>query len=223
MLLGWRPTRWRHVIRQQFAHTPAMIRDPSGHRRGGLAPGIRQTRMRGTEIIDRPDQVHPMVQRQCAARQCTPSTSQRYQTLTKRRVQPLDVRRVDHAVALGPTPERLNARWGAIHEAAFDVDDTPLGVALHDLGDAEVAPRTPPRVSLCSRLHGGTQGLAPCPDVSTQPSVYRHSGWWSAQARTRSRSRRLSAMARCAWTAPANPKRVQTSSARAIPTMPPWT
>ena len=37
-LRGWRPTRWWHVIRQQFSHTPAMIRDPGGHRRGGLGP-----------------------------------------------------------------------------------------------------------------------------------------------------------------------------------------
>src|SRR5438034_11835596 len=41
----------------------------------------------------------------------------------------LDVGRVDHAVALGPTPERLNARGRAIHDAAFDVDDAPLGIA----------------------------------------------------------------------------------------------
>ena len=94
-----------------------------------------------------------MVQRQRVARQCTPSTGQRYQTRTKRRVQPLDIRRVDHAVALCPTPKRLNARGGAIHDTAFDVDDTPLGVALHDLCDADVAPGAQPRTPLMTCLH----------------------------------------------------------------------
>src|SRR5882724_11510998 len=28
---GWRPTRRRHVVRQQLSNTPAIIRDPGGH------------------------------------------------------------------------------------------------------------------------------------------------------------------------------------------------
>src|SRR2546421_9573269 len=62
----------------------------------------------------------------------------------------LDVRGVDHAVALSPTPERLNARRRAIHDAAFDVDDAPLSGALHDLGDADVAPRAQMGTPVCS-------------------------------------------------------------------------
>src|SRR3954453_13164487 len=61
-LRGWRPTRWWHVIRQQFTHTPAMIRDPGSHRWGGRATGLRQTRMRRTKIVDRADQIHAMLQ-----------------------------------------------------------------------------------------------------------------------------------------------------------------
>ena len=55
-----------------------------------------------------------MLPRQRAACERATPACQRGQTLTKRRVQPFDVRRVDHAVALRPTPQRLNARGRAI-------------------------------------------------------------------------------------------------------------
>src|SRR6266436_7966991 len=42
-LLGGRPTGWRYVIRQQFADTPAMIRDARRHRRCRPALGVGQT------------------------------------------------------------------------------------------------------------------------------------------------------------------------------------
>jgi hypothetical protein len=97
--------------------------------------------MRRAEIIDRSDQIHPLLQRHRIARQRTPSTGQGGQPLTKGRVEPLDVRRVAHARALGPTAERLHTCGRALHDTAFNGHDTPLGRALHDLGDADVAPR----------------------------------------------------------------------------------
>ena len=145
-----------------------MVRDASSHRRSGPATGMGQTRMRRTEIIDRPDQIHPMLQRQRAARQRATSACQRGQPLTKRRVQPLDVRGVDHALPLGPTPERLHARGRAIHDAALDVDDTPLGVALHDLGNADVAPGAQPGTPVGSRPDRIAKGLANRADVGAQ-------------------------------------------------------
>src|SRR5436309_3468353 len=60
-LRGWCPTRWWHMKRQQLLHSPAMIRDASGHRWGGPAPDGGKTRMRGAKIIDRPDQIHTML------------------------------------------------------------------------------------------------------------------------------------------------------------------
>ena len=104
--------------RQQFLDGPAMIGDASGHRRGGPATGVGQTRMGCTEIIDRTDQIHPMLQCQCAARQRAPSAGQRGQMLTEGRVQSFDVCRIDDAVALRTPPERLNACRCAIHNAA---------------------------------------------------------------------------------------------------------
>ena len=92
-LRGWCPTRRRDVRGQQLVHTPAMIGNASSHRRGPLATGMGQTRMRCTEIIDRPEQIHAMLQRQRAACQRAASTGQRRQTLPKRRVQPVTVGR----------------------------------------------------------------------------------------------------------------------------------
>ena len=87
-----------------------MICDASGHRRGGLVAEVGQTRMRCTEIIDRPDQIHTMLQRPRAPRQCPASARQRRQPLTERRVQAFDVGRVDHPGALRAAPQGLDAR-----------------------------------------------------------------------------------------------------------------
>ncbi len=90
-LRGWRPTwRW-HMKRQQFSDRPAMIRDASGHRWCGPATGVGQTRMRCTEIIDRTDQIHTMLQRQRAPRQRPAAARQRRQTRPECGVQSLDI------------------------------------------------------------------------------------------------------------------------------------
>src|SRR6266850_4599795 len=87
-LLGWRPTRRRYVIRQQCSHTPTMIGDPSGHSRCPLPtpqPGPRggeaQTRMWRTEVVDGTNQIHTVLQRQCAACERSASAGQRRQAL----------------------------------------------------------------------------------------------------------------------------------------------
>ena len=61
----------------------------------GLATGLGQTRVRCAAVIDRPDQIHAMLQGQRAVRERLASARQRRQTLTERRMQPLDIRRVD--------------------------------------------------------------------------------------------------------------------------------
>src|ERR671939_425247 len=63
-LHGWCPPRRWHMKRQQFPDRPAMIGDPSGHRRGLLATCPAQTLMWRAKVIDGADQVHPMAQRQ---------------------------------------------------------------------------------------------------------------------------------------------------------------
>ena len=96
-----------------------MIRDASGHRRCGPATGGGQTRMWRAKIIDGPDEIHTVLQRQRTARQCTPAACQRGQPLTERGVEPLDVGRIDDPAALRAPSERLDACRRAIHNAAF--------------------------------------------------------------------------------------------------------
>ena len=151
-MLGRCPARRWHMKRQQFLDGPAMIGDASGHRRCRPATGLGQTRMGCAEIIDRTDEIHTMLQRQRAARQRATSACQRGQTLTECRVEPLDVGRIDDAVALRAPPERLDACRRAIDNAAFDLDHPSPLVALDDLGDQDMAPRTQP----------GPSALAPC-------------------------------------------------------------
>src|SRR5712691_2802376 len=121
-LLGWCPTRRRYVVRQQFSDTPAMIGDASSHCRCGRATGLGQTRVRCAEVRDRPAQIHAMLQGQRAARERPASARQRRQTLTERRIQPLDIRRVDDPLTLRAPPERLDACRRAIDNAAFGLD-----------------------------------------------------------------------------------------------------
>src|SRR2546427_135517 len=161
--------------RQQFLDGPAMIGDASGHRRGGPATGVGQTRMGCAEIIDRSDQIHPMLQCQRAARQRATSSCQRGQTRTEGRVQSFDVRRIDDAVALRTPPERLHACRCAIDNAALGLDDTSSLVALNDLGDQDVAPRTQPGPSALPRVHGLAKGLAYGPNVRHQAATVRSS------------------------------------------------
>jgi hypothetical protein len=65
-------------------------------------------------------------------------------------------------------PEGLDACWRAIHNAAFDVDDAPLSVALHALCDADVAPRVPPGTPVGSCPDWIATGLAPRANVGAQ-------------------------------------------------------
>jgi len=145
-----------------------MIRDASSHRRCGPASDGGETRMWRAKIIDRTDQVHPMLQRQRVTRQRSPSACQRGQPLTECRIEPLDVGRVDDPVSLRAPSERLHACRRAIDNAALDVDDTPLRIALHDLSEADVAPRTQPRPSALPRVYGLAKRLPHSPDIGHQ-------------------------------------------------------
>src|SRR2546427_6302183 len=86
-----------------------MIRDASSHRWRLLATCHAQTLMRRAEVIDGADQVHPLLQGQRAARQRPASACQRRQALTERRIEPLDICRVDDPITLRAPPERLDA------------------------------------------------------------------------------------------------------------------
>ena len=95
-----------------------MIRDASGHGRRRHT-SVAETRVRYAEVIHRPDQRHPVLPGQCVTHQRPASTGQWGQALPEWRVQPRDVRRVDHPGALQAAPERLDACRCAIHKVAF--------------------------------------------------------------------------------------------------------
>ena len=80
--------------RQQFVYRPAMISDPSRH--GRRCPlRLRQTRMRRAKVIDCAHHKHPLVERQGVACQRPATARQWSQAFAERRVQPLNVRRIE--------------------------------------------------------------------------------------------------------------------------------
>src|SRR5262245_38715746 len=129
---------------------------------------MAQTCVRRAKVIDRPDRIHPVMQRQWATYQCPASPRQHRQTLAERRVQPLAIGRVDHAVAVRATLERLDARWCASYNTAFDVDHTPLHIALDNLRNTDVFPGTQLRASMGACPHRITKRLADGPYIGAQ-------------------------------------------------------
>ena len=132
-LLGWGPTRRRYVQGQQFVHRPAMVRDPRRHGWRGLLDGA-ETLVRRAKVVDRAHHEHPLVQGQGLTGQRPAPTRQRREAFPERRVQPLDIRGVDDAMALRAPSERLDAGGRAVDNAAVGRDHPPPLVALDDLG-----------------------------------------------------------------------------------------
>src|SRR5207237_7322733 len=110
-------------------------------------------------VLDCPDHIQGMLQGHRAARERPASARQRRQTLTERRLQPLDIRRVDDPLTLRAPPERLDACRRTIDNAACGLDHPSPLVALDDLGDQDIAPWTQSRPSTRARGHGIAQGL----------------------------------------------------------------
>src|SRR2546427_10852589 len=79
-----------------------------------------------------------------------------------------NVRRIDDAVALRTPPERLHACRCAIDKAGLGLDHPWSLVALDDLGDQDVAPRTQPGPSALPGVHGLAKGLSYGPNVRHQ-------------------------------------------------------
>ena len=214
--------------RQQFFDGPAMIRNLGGHGRcplhrppTGPRTGEAQARMIRTEVVDRTDPIHAMLQSRCTARQCSAAPGQRRQSLTERRVQPLDVCRVDHPVALRAAPEGLDACGRTSNNPALHLDNPPLHIALDDLRDADIAPGAQAGTPQRTRMYRITERLTNGANSEHNPSVHNSIGRRRAQARTRSIRRRINIMSRCLLTSPASHRRVLTIIARAIQTTPP--
>src|SRR5215475_5146491 len=124
--------------------------------------------MRRAKVIDRADQEHALVQRPGVTRQRPTTARQRREAFSECRVQPFDVRGVDHPPALRAASECLHACRRTIHNTAFGLDHPPPLVALDNLGDADMAPRTEPGPSPLARMHGIAKSFPYSPDVGHQ-------------------------------------------------------
>ena len=123
--------------------------------------------MRRAKVRDRAYQEHALVQRQGVASQRPTTARQWREVFSECRVQPFDVRGVDHPVPLRAASERLHACRRAIHNTAFGLDHTPPLVALDDLGDADIAPRTELWPFTLTRMRD-REGFPNSPDVGHQ-------------------------------------------------------
>src|SRR6516164_4913161 len=144
-----------------------MVGDPSRHG-GRRLLSLLQTLMRRAKVIHRADQEHPLVQRQGIACQRPAPARQRGEAFSKRRVEPLNVCRIDYPVPLRSASERLYTCRRAIDHAAVGLDHTPPLVALDHLGDQDMAPRTQPWPSALPRVDGIAKGFPNGPDVGYQ-------------------------------------------------------
>jgi len=144
-----------------------MVRDPCRHGRGRLLH-MGQTLMGGAKVIDRAHQEHTLVQRQGVTCQRPATPRQWREVFPERRVQPLNVRRIDHPVPVRPASERLHACRCAIDDAAFGLDYLPPLVALDDLGDQDIMPGTQSWSSALARVHWVAKSLPNSPDIGHQ-------------------------------------------------------
>jgi len=128
-----------------------------------------ETRVIRAKVIDRADQGHPVLQRQRVTRERPTTACQGRQALPTRGVEPLDGGGLDAPITLRAASERLHACRRAIANAALGRDHPPSLVALDDLGDQDMAPRTKPWPPARARVHGIAKGLAHGPDGGTQP------------------------------------------------------
>ena len=150
--------------RQPFVPRLAMVCAPRRHGRRRLLC-LGQTLMRRANVIGRAYQAHPLIQRQGRACQCPATTRQRREAFPERRVEPLKVRGVEHPAAWRAASERLHAGQRASGPAAVRRDHTAPCIALDDLGEPDLAPRTQSGPSALARRQGIAPGLPHGPAV----------------------------------------------------------
>ena len=113
-----------------------------------------------------------------------------------------------------------HARGRALHEAAFAGDDAPLGGALHDRGDADVAPRAQPGTPVGSCPDGRAEVSRSARIEAHKPSGHHNRGAGGHRrgpARWPPDQRHVAVLTDRA----SHHTRVETIMARAIQTMPP--
>jgi len=162
--------------RQQVPNIPGMLGDPGCHRGRPLDTRLTccrlwqsHTCMRHAEGVDGPDQVHAVLQRAGLPRQRSAPVCQRGESLAQRRVEALDGGQVHHPLALRAVPYLLHPCGRPLHDAALDLDHSPLLVPLDDLRDEETWPGATPWTPPLAGAHRVAEGLTRGTDGGTQP------------------------------------------------------
>src|SRR5512135_898097 len=150
--LRWYPSRKRDGVTEPLAYRPAMVRQPGGHRRGPLLPlppwtgagGDPEAVVDPAEVVGAPHQVHPGGQRLCTPGERPTATRQGTQHAAKRRVEPLDVRRVDPRPGAGRRQHRGDGLGRPPDHPAGDADEASSGVVLDYLAQEQPGCRDQP-------------------------------------------------------------------------------
>ena len=174
-LRGWRPTRRRHVIRQQCSHTPTMIRDPGGHSRcpvptppAGPRGSAAQTRMR----------------------RAVSTTRRRSSRLTTWALHKAPYGRTRRGDRLGPSPQP------PIKSNCLNLNQKKCKF----LYDQDMAPWTQPGSSTRARVYRIAQGLPHGPDGRHQAIGTDQQGTMGRPPRYRPLVRAQRHGGRLAWT-----------------------
>src|SRR5262249_14383035 len=131
--------------REQFLDRPDMIGPSGGHGRRPLEPLLApplpeaQAFMLGAEVVHTADQVHPFLQRPLLTDQRPAAPHQRRQAGAERRVEPLDVRRVDLPARLRLAQLLLDLFLAAPDHAAEDPLEQAAAVPLDHLPQPHAA------------------------------------------------------------------------------------
>src|SRR4029453_11251060 len=97
--------------------------------------------MRGAEIVDGTNQIHPDVPRGGAPGQGPAPASQRHQALAEGGIEPFNVGSIEHArAALRAAAELFDLRGGAGDDTTLNTDHAPLDRVLDDLGNMKHLP-----------------------------------------------------------------------------------
>jgi multiple sugar transport system permease protein len=117
--------------------------------------GHAQAAMMGTEVVDRANQIHGLVQGRRLTSQCTAATHQGCHARAKGGIQPLDIGCIDSAPALGLSHQGPDLSHRSLHQPSLDPDHSFSHVALDHLSNAEIVPRSQtrrPRLSQADRF-----------------------------------------------------------------------
>jgi hypothetical protein len=113
---GRHPSRGRHPMVQEVRHRPDMIRNAGRHRRRPLHTVRRpETGMRRTEVVHRPNQIHPAMHRLRSADLPARAPTGDRQPAAKCPIQAFDERRVEHLGVLNVALQCPLKHWKPEH------------------------------------------------------------------------------------------------------------